>query len=484
MNSKVISELLKEVKINEIDFTDVEKVKGIISVLFNIIEALANENMELKQERQELRDEVNRLKGEKGKPDIKPNKKNPNKANKENKQEKKNWKKGSKLDKIEIDRTEVVKINRNILPKDVQFKGYQEVVIQNIEFRTDNVLYKLESFYSPTEGKTYTAELPEGLKNTEFGPELKAWCHMLYYECRVTEHKITEILRSNGIIISEGTVSNILIKERAEEFAREKSELYEAGLKSTNYQQIDDTGIRVDGENQYASIVCNENYSAYFINKNKDRETVKKIIIPGYSEIEDEKKKEEMNAIFDILVCDDAKQFHDVTMFRQLCWVHEERHYEKLIPVVPYHMELLKGVISEIWEYYGELKKYKLSPDKEKKIKLTNEFDRIFARKTGYDELDKRLSLTYAKKENLLVVLDYPEVPIHNNASEVGERTVVIKRKISGGVRNDIGRRAWENMLSIMETCKKQSVNFYQYMRAIFAGDKNRLKLADLILQK
>ena len=496
MNSKVISELLKEVNLNEIDFTNAEKVKGIISVLFNIIESLASENTQLKQERQELRDEVNRLKGEKGKPEIKPSNKDKDKdkdndndkdndrKNKEKKKNNEKWKKSNKLDKINIDRTETIKIDKNTLPKDVQFKGYHEVVIQNIVFKTDNVLYKLESFYSPKEGKTYTAELPEGLKGTEFGADLKALCHMLYFECRVTEHIIAKLLLSNNINISEGTISNILIKELSEELTQEKTDIYEAGLKSSTFQQIDDTGMRVDAKNQYASIVCNDNYSAYFINENKSKETVKSILIPGYSESIDETKKAEMKPSFSTLVCDDAKQFHGITEFRQLCWVHEERHYEKLLPIVQFHRELLDCVISDIWVYYKELKIYKLSPNHEMKIKLSNQFDELFSRKTGYDELDKRLSKTLLKKEYLLVVLDHPEVPIHNNASELGARTIVIKRKISGGVRNDFGKRAWENILSIKETCKKQSVNFYEYMRAIFSRDKNRIKLADLILQK
>jgi hypothetical protein len=184
-----------------------------------------------KQECQELKDEINRLKGEKGKPDIKANKKNKdddgNNDNPKGKMEdgkKKSWSKSSKNDKVKIDRIEEVKLDTTLLPTDIVFKGHREVIIQDIEIRTNNVLYKLQQYYSRTENKTYTAELDEALKNTQFGPEVKALCSTLYFENRVTENKITSFLNSNGIIISKGTVSNILINEKSEELSTERKE--------------------------------------------------------------------------------------------------------------------------------------------------------------------------------------------------------------------------------------------------------------------
>lgn len=47
------------------------------------------------------------------------------------------------------------------------------------------------------------------------------------------------------------------------------------------------------------------------------------------------------SSIIQNLVCDDAKQFYRVTPLRALCWIHEERHYAKLIPLLPYHQKLV-----------------------------------------------------------------------------------------------------------------------------------------------
>ena len=54
--------------------------------------------------------------------------------------------------------------------------------------------------------------------------------------------------------------------------------------------------------------------------------------------------------------------------------------------------------------------------------KLRQEFDELFATRTGYDALDDRIAKTAAKKDELLTVLSHPSTPLHNNASELGAR--------------------------------------------------------------
>ncbi|MES0336242.1 MAG: hypothetical protein SFH39_07795 [Candidatus Magnetobacterium sp. LHC-1] len=53
------------------DKVDVE-VKNGVYLLYNLIEDLSSTNRDLQVENQKLRDEINRLKGEQGKPNVKP----------------------------------------------------------------------------------------------------------------------------------------------------------------------------------------------------------------------------------------------------------------------------------------------------------------------------------------------------------------------------------------------------------------------------
>jgi len=71
-----------------------------------------------------------------------------------------------------------------LLPVDAEFKGYEEVVVQDIKLTTDNVLF--QKYYS-LRGKTYLAELPDGYEG-EFGP-IKALVISLYYGSNMTQSK-------------------------------------------------------------------------------------------------------------------------------------------------------------------------------------------------------------------------------------------------------------------------------------------------------
>ena len=428
---------------------------NLIETEYGIIIALANKV-------QELEDEINRLKGEKGKPEFKKGKAKMDTETTQDDELKKpkqkvNWKKGTKKDKIKIDRVETVCLDKDGLPDDIVFKGYEEKIIQNIIVETDNVLYRMEKYYSPSTRTTYRAQLDESLQDTSFGAETKALISTLYYENRVTENKIASFMNSNGLYISEGTISNILIKEQSERLTEIKNEIFEAGLSSSIYQQIDDTGMKIANKNGYATIICNERYSVFFINYSKSRETIRSFLTAV------------LLSLFIVLVCDDAPQFKELARRLALCWVHEERLYKKLTPILECHKEELRHVRGEIWEYYKRLLEYKKNPAESEKDKLSNEFDILFGQKTEYDDLNNRLTLTLAKKSELLTVLDFPEIPLHNNLSENGIREMVLKRKISGGVETTEGVKAWENNMSILATCKKLGVSFYRFMLGVFS---------------
>jgi hypothetical protein len=88
--------------------------------------------------------------------------------------------------------------------------------------------------------------------------------------------------------------------------------------------------------------------------------------------------------------------------------------------------------------------------------------------------LDQRIAKTKAKKESLLLVLQYPELPLHNNAAELAVRQRVRKRDVSFGPRTQAGIRAWDTFATLAATSKKLGVSFYQYIYDRIAGE-NRI---------
>ena len=170
--------------------------------------------------------------------------------------------------------------------------------------------------------------------------------------------------------------------------------------------------------------------------------------------------------VIDVLVCDDAGQFKLLTDHLAACWIHAGRHYERLSPVVPQHAQALDHFAERYWDFYAALQDYRGSPSETWALKLRQEFDQLFATRTGYDALDDRIAKTSAKKEDLLTVLSHPSVPLHNNASELGARVSARRRDVSLHSRSARGARAMDIFTTLVQTCKKLSLSAYAYFRA------------------
>ena len=532
---------------DNLDLTSIqdENTRELVGRLLNLVEKLTADLRDAQAENQRLRDEINRLKGEQGKPKIKGNTPKPPAEDHSSEKERHKTRqrhKSSKNADIHIDREQKLEIDPAVLPEDAEFKGYEDVVVQDIKLGTDNVLFHKEKYYSPTTRQSYLAELPRGYSG-QYGPGIQALVLTFYYGMQASEPKILEFLENVGIRISKGEISNWLIQER-ESFHAEKDAVYEAGLASSPYQQTDDTLTRVDGQNQHCHVVCNPVYTSYHTRPSKERLSVLDVLRNGRQRIfrlnaealgymESQLKwskavwgtlqswvaeqdlgesaflerldaelpglgKQHRKLLIDAaavaayhaekgfpvvqaLICDDAPQFNWLTRLMMLCWVHEGRHYKKLSPVVALHREQLDEFLKRFWEYYDQLLAYRQYPTSDESQRLETEFDSLFTLKTGYEELDKRITKTQTKKESLLLVLKYPELPLHNNAAELGVRQRVRKRDVSFGPRTQAGVRAWDTFATLAATSKKLGVSFYQYIHDRISGANLIPPMAELV---
>ena len=522
-----------------------QTVRQVVLSLMNLVENLHAKVQEQAEEIQRLRDENNRLKGEQGKPNIKANKPAPDLSSEKERCRSKPHDKASKRSQIRIDRVEVLKIDEERLPQDAQFKGYEEVVVQDIEFRTDNIKFRKEKYYSPSQKQTYLADLPAGYKG-QFGPGVRAWVLALYYAGGMSEPKILELLQTVGMHISAGQLSDFLIKDQ-EQFHAESAKVVQAGLRSSPWQHLDSTGTRVNGKNEHCHVLCNPFYTAYCTLPAKDRLSLLRVLQGGADPVfrlneltltllkelgvaerwskklklllphEQDWKESELDGlleqhlpklgpkprklikdalaiaayrsqtawpVIELLICDDAPQCNWLTVALALCWIHEYRHYKKLIPRIPYHRELLDGFKESFWELYRKLLAYRQNPNQEDAEHLQREFEQLFEQTTGYQQLDERKALTLAKNEPLLMVLSHPEILLHNNPAELGARQRVRKRDVSLQARTKGGILSWDTFQTLVATAKKLEVNIYQYFYDRIAQTNAFPGLAHLIEER
>ena len=115
---------------------------------------------------------------------------------------------------------------------------------------------------------------------------------------------------------------------------------------------------------------------------------------------------------------------------------------------------------------------------------LEARFDALVEQRTGYPNINGVLKEMRDHKADLLRVLQRPEVPLHNNAMKSDIREFVKRRKISGGTRNDAGRRCRDTFASLKKTCRKLGLRFWDYLQDRVRGLGRIPRLADLIHQK
>ncbi len=423
--------------------------------------------------------------------------------------------------------------------------GYEEVIVQDIDFRTETIQFRKEKYYSPSQKRTYLAQLPAGYQG-QFGPAVRAWVLALYYAAGMSEPKILELLYTVGMHISAGQLSGFLIQDQ-EQFHAESAAVVQAGLTSSPWHHLDSTGTSVDGKKQQCHVLCNPLYTAYCTLPAKDRLSLLRVLLGGadptfrLNELalnllkhlgvaqkwckkltqllphEQEWKESKLDEwldqhlpklgtkprklikdalaiaayrtqtacpVVELLVCDDAPQFNWLTAELALCWVHEYRHYKKLTPRLAYHRRRLDKFKEQFWKLYRKLVAYRHHPNQKEADDLRGEFERLFGQSSDYEQLDKRKALTLAKKDHLLMVLSHPEILLHNNPAELGARQRVRKRDVSLQARTPEGIGAWDTFQTLVCTAKKLGVNVYQYLQDRIAQTNQFPSLANLIEER
>ena len=532
-----------------------ESLRQQFILLVNWLEKALAENRLQKEEIAALKDELTRLKGGQGRPPLAGSK---NKAKNDDplaefkqrkpptptSQDKDRSRKDSKNAKVVIDRVETLGLDKADLPPDAVFKGYEEVVVQDVKFEATTILFRKAKYYSAQHNMSYTAPLPAGYEG-QFGPGVRAWVLQLYYAANLSEPKLLELLHTVGLKVSAGQLSHWLIQE-VELFHQEKAELVRAGLQSTPYQHLDSTGTGLFGQSYQCHILCNPLYTAYTTLSGRDRYSLLKVLLGGealryrltgrvleqltevgvaaktratlatlpleqdWSEVELDcllaqhlpdlwpsrtKLLKELMALasyqcrqdyprVQLLVTDDAPQFEGLTRERALCWLHEIWHYKKLHPQTGYARKRYAEFLDKFWQLYKQILLYRQAPSPHEAEHLRRRFDTLFQTSTGYEQAGERKQVTWAKKAQLLAVLDHPEVLLHNNPAELGARQRVRKRDVSLQACKAAGLRAWDAFQSLVESAKKLGVNSYAYFYDRISGKYALPSLAQLIEEK
>jgi hypothetical protein len=450
-------------------------------------------------------------------------------------------KKRSKKQGFAIDRH--IEVEPEKIPPGSHANGSREYDVQEIEIERRNIRFYLKEYVTP-EGTIVVGQVPvEYRRNGHFGPNLVSYILYQYYQNRVTQPLIVEELKEFGIALSAGQINQILT-HKAAMFAPEQQQVLQVALSVSGYIHTDDTGARHQGKNGFCTVVGNHWFTYFRSSFSKSRVNFLETLQGGasqyllneysctYLEMQQLSSKhlnrlsfgEEVIATDWVswhtyldtmgivsktarrlvseaallggllaaglseslrILSDGAPQFDLVLLLHGLCWVHQERVFRRLNAPTADDQSRVEAVQSLIWDYYRQLLDYQKNPSPQEQQRLWVHFDEVFGFcPLHYPSLSNALNELRKHKAQLLCVLGYSDLPLHNNEAESDIREFVTRDKISGGTRSDIGRRARDALVGLKKTCRKLEISFWAFILSRVRGDQSVPHIPDVLRQK
>lgn len=311
----------------------------------------------------------------------------------------------------------------------------------------------------PKCGEMNSEEFAKDVKpNISYGSNIKSIVLYLSVAQFISYKRITEVMRDCfGVILSEGTVGNIL-KESYEK-SKPVIETFKDEIHKSSMVGIDETGTYVGGKRLWSWVFHNSEYVVIVVDNSRGAKVIKENFPDGF-----------VNAT----ICHDNYSAYNSLSCKdeQICIAHKLRDLN-------YALECDSNeVVEEIKDLLLEALDYDKNalPNQRETLKHNFEvsIDYLLQKEVGESEKESLKQIKSLRKleDKLFTFILYENVPADNNESERIIRNIKVKQKVSGFFKTDDGGQAYANLRSILETANRKNVNKLQALLSLLEEKK------------
>lgn len=335
--------------------------------------------------------------------------------------------------------------------------------------RTETTLYRKYRYYCRGCGKTVTGKGKGEVAKGRIGPLAKALAVFFKYDVKVSDNDINKIFRKMfGLKIAVSSIAGF-----RDQVAREAKPLYEKikeQLKASTVIHADETGWRLNGDNQWLWKFSNKRVSVTHIDKSRGQKVVNDMLGEEYD---------------GVLVSDFLSAYNKIKSKKQRCLAHIMRDLEKVIKywneedyqTVTYCKHLM-GLLMQAIDLYREYEQKEWDSRYCRKREALSEQLNDFS----FPDPSKKLLVRFAKrlerhKNEIFTFLYERDVDYHNNHAEQQIRPNVILRKITYGNRSQSGAMNHSVLTSVIQTAKMNGIDVIDTIKSQFVTGKSKALL-------
>ena len=304
-------------------------------------------------------------------------------------------------------------------------------------------------------GKTTCAELPPGVPQGQSGPRLMAFTALLMAYYRQSKRRTAEFLTT---LLGQPCCPSLTVKiqKHVTTALRPGYEQLAAQLPVQQRVSIDETPSKEQNGKVWLWTFVASTFTVFAIRATREATALADLLTDRFK---------------GVVTCDRAKMYWRAKRL-QWCWAHLKRDFQKLIDKGDSRAKRLgydlRRATCKLFEHWGDYRKGKITRTAfiRRMAPVRREVERLLLRglNSGNKSAQGMCRELYEHREWLWTFVQVEGVEPTNNASERSLRHAVIWRKLSFGTQSESGSRFVETMLTVVETCRQQRRNTFEFV--------------------